>query len=383
MANSTKDGKPAGGGEDWRSTVLRRELARHACGLEWLAAKLEEAGDYPTETAVTFCRIIRLTARLIGSRLDSAPVGKLPYIFTIMRNMGQYLRFVERSRIEQTPWSMIQATEVFLKQHTPKECCFILRPQWAYNYSIKSGFVETLRAYFDSLPEWMPLSEWEQAVGEAAKCRVYCISFPRVERMNVLMHVNWGHEVGHIVASEWLNTELNGRTKFDVLWAKSKTGIERQIRANYESVNRSPQEELLKSFYREQYVAATMKEVQELTQSGFKELISDFIGAHLLGPAALACLGEFSTRYELDANPCDCGRYPPWRMRLRKIAEVVGEDLAENDCCPSGSEHHALVAPYLRFLGKVQLLGSAKSDLPAIESDIRTREAYKVSGLAN
>jgi hypothetical protein len=28
--------------------------------------------------------------------------------------MGEHLRFAERSRIEQTPWSMVQATESFL-----------------------------------------------------------------------------------------------------------------------------------------------------------------------------------------------------------------------------------------------------------------------------
>jgi len=286
--------------------------------------------------------------------------------------MGEHLRFAERSRIEQTPWSMVQATEAFLKQHTPKECCFILRPQWSYNYGIKGAFVETLRACFASLGKWMPLSDWEQAVGESGKCRIYCISFPRVERMNVLMHVNWGHEVGHILATDWLTAE------FDGLWAQAKDVIQHRIKMNYENANRSPQEELLKKIYRDQYVSETMKETMELTRSGFKELISDFVGAHLLGPAALACLGEFSVRFKLDANPCACGRYPPWRMRLRTISEVVTKDLVEEDCFAGNSEYRALILPYVRFLQKVRDLASENDDVLEINADIRTLEAYKV-----
>ena len=108
--NGTPTGEEApDSGGNWRSAVLRRELLRHTCSLEGLAAKLEEAEDYPTETAITFCKLIRLTAQLISSKLDSAPAEKLPYIYTILRSMGEQLRFAERSRIEQTPWSMVQA----------------------------------------------------------------------------------------------------------------------------------------------------------------------------------------------------------------------------------------------------------------------------------
>lgn len=209
-------------------------MLRHARSLEHLAAKLEEVEDYPTETAVAFCKLIRCTAKLVASRLDSAPVGKLPYIALILRHMGEQLRFAERSRIEQTPWSMIQATEAFFKAHTPKECCFIIRPQWSYNYGIRSAFVETLRDCFNSLTEWIQVAEWEQAIGEISKYRIYCISFPRVERMNVLMHVNWGHELGHILASNWLNNQ------FPDLWKKAEDGIRHQIKTNYETAHSTP-----------------------------------------------------------------------------------------------------------------------------------------------
>lgn len=358
--------------EDWRNLILRRELLRHARSLEQLAAKLEEAEDYPTQTAVTFCQLIGRTAGLVASKLDSAPNAKLPFIYVILRSMGEHLRFAERSRIEQTPWSMVQATENFLKQHTPKECCFILRPQWSYNYSIRGAFVETLRECFKSLSEWLPLTDWEQAVGEIGKSRIYCISFPRVERMNVLMHVNWGHEVGHILASDWLDQN------FGNLWASVQGGIKLRIKKNFENANKNPQEELLKNYYMDRYISDTMNETRQFTECGFKELISDFVGAHLLGPAVLACLGVFSVRFRLDQNPSDCGRYPPWRMRLRKVSEVVGTDLNEKYLAVRSSECRKAVLPYVRFLQQVKELGSTESDLTEINADIRTREAYQL-----
>ena len=372
MSSSSKGDQAIDSKGDWRVSILRRELVRHATGLVQLAGKLEEAEDYPTETAVSFCKLIRCTSALVAAKLDSAPLEKLPYINAILRMMGEHLRFAERSRIEQTPWSMIQSTEAFLKQHTPEGCCFILRPQWSYNYSIRGPFVETLRAWFASLGDWMPLSELETALSDVAKSRIYCVSFPRVERMNVLMHVNWGHEVGHILASDWL------QRRFADYWAKKEASIKGRIVRYYDDANLTPQEELLKTIYIDKYVSTAMKETMELTQSGLRELISDFVGAHLLGPASLACLGEYSARYDLDANPLRCGYYPPWRMRLRLIAEVLDADLVEKDVFAGNSECRPIILPYINFLHQVRELGASDKDKIEIGADIRTKEAYNL-----
>jgi len=371
MANTSQGPETPEQEEDWRSTILRRELLRHARSVEQLAARFEEAEDYPTDTAVTFCKLINKTAGLIASRLNSAPVEKLRYIYTVLVSMGQYLRFAERSRIDQTPWSMIQAAEAFLKRHTPEECRFILRPQWSYNYSIRSGFIESLRACFGSLIEWMPLSEWENAIGDIGKYRIYCISFPRVERMNVLMHVSWGHEVGHIHASNWLDT------RFAVLWKNAEDKIKQSLRAHWDEETANSEHGLLRSAYADQYVSGAMKETMEFAQSGLKELISDFVGAHLLGPAALACLGAYSVRSDLDMNPCQCGRYPPWRMRLRKMSEVVAGDLIEEKLFASHAQWRTKILPYVHFLQQVNGLTSSSDDKIEIDADIRTRLAYQ------
>lgn len=354
--------------EEWRGANLRQELRRHAHTLGVLAEKLEEAGDYSTDTALNFCKLIRLTSNFIASKVDSAPVDKLPYIFVILRKMGEYLRFAERSRIEQTPWSMVQATEKFLIKHTPKNCHFIIRPQWSYNYSIRGPFVEEIRAYLASLNQWMPKSEWEQIIGKLSKSQIYCISFPRVERMNVLMHVNWGHEVGHILAADWLAAHFNA------LWQPAENEIKQRITAHL-GKGQSLGKKMLRPIL-DRYVSSYTKETMELTESGFKELICDFIGAHLFGPAALACLGEYSVRFKLDVSPIQCGNYPPWRMRLRKIAEVVADDLVEANLLGSNTDSGATILPYLQFLRQVDALGHKKDDIPVLEEDIRTREAY-------
>lgn len=353
----------------WRLTVLRRELRRHSKALEFLAAELAEAEAYPTETAAKFCTLIKTTAELIASRIDSAPADKLPHIHTLVLTLGEHLRFAERSRIEQTPWSMVQATEAFLVTHSEERCSFIVRPQWSYNYSIKGEFVSAYKGFLEAIDNWITVAEWERAIGKAAQARIYCISFPRVERMNVLMHVNWGHEVGHIHASDWVNAN------FSSAWQAAEPDIKSRIKAHLEKATWSPREDLLKTVYLDQYVAKWTKETMDLARFGLKELISDCVGAHLLGPAALASLSDFSSRFELDANPRACGYYPPWRFRLRKISEALSGDFLRTDLF-QGISRASLMEPYIRFLKKTMDLTVDKSDQAEIESDIRTREAY-------
>jgi hypothetical protein len=265
---------------------------------------------------------------------------------------------------------MVQAAEALLKQHSGERCCFIIRPQWSYNYSIIGEFVGIYRKYFEVMQEWIPGGEWAQRVGEIANDRIYCVSFPRVERMNVLMHANWGHEVGHILARGWLTSS------FEALWQKAEASIKQRIKAQLQKESWSPKEELFKTMYLDHYVATYTKETMDLAKSGFNELLSDSIGAHLVGPAILACMSEFSARFGLDTNPRQCGNYPPWRFRLRKLSEALAPDIGGGSQVTPGDASQQMLAPYVRFLQRVKDITVANNDVNEIESDIRTREAY-------
>jgi hypothetical protein len=165
----------------------------------------------------------------------------------------------------------VQALEGFLQTTVGPEYRFIIRPQWSYNYAIIGDRLAYYRSLFQSLPGWISLDEWHAAIADAASYRIYSISFPRVERMNVLTHANWGHEVGHILISEWMADH------FDALWQSGAHGIETAIRDYLESNSGAPK------LLVDQFVATFMNDTLSLTRKSLKELISDAIGAHLLG----------------------------------------------------------------------------------------------------
>lgn len=204
--------------DSWRENILRYQLRVKADTTKRLATKLEHLGDFPSETPTNLSQLIRNSADLIGRHLDTTPADQLMNVNLLLCSIGEHLRFIERSRVPNTPWSMIQATEQFLKKQAGSSTDFIIRPQWSYNYSLTGDFVEVYRTNIQALT-WIPTASWEALIGTLAQHKIYCIGFPRIERLNCLLHANWGHEIGHIVAKEWIDNN------FDQLWQSQKTQI--------------------------------------------------------------------------------------------------------------------------------------------------------------
>jgi hypothetical protein len=353
------------GNTEWRNVTLRRELRRQAESVERLAKQLEQAEDFPTSTASEFCQLIKGTAQFLKGKISIAPSEKLAHLQGILIEIGQHLRYPERSRIEHTPWSMAQATEIFLQSQVGSDSCFIIRPQWDYNYGIRGEFLSNYRTKLSSLGDWCPIDEWNQILGTIAQKQFYTISFPRVERLNILMHVNWGHEVGHILASRWMSSNFNA------IWKSEEREVEQRIRRELEKTILPTQDDLLRTLMVTQATAGYTRTTLELAISGLKELISDTVGAHFFGPAALASLTEFSVRFGLDVNPLQCGNYPPWRYRIRLVSQAIQEDL-------SGIDYPDQLRAYINALEAAKELGASFEDENAINADIRTLEAYGV-----
>ena len=349
-----------------REQIQRAELRRHARSVAHLAATLTQAEDFPTPTARDFCTIIQKSAELIAAHVTDAPRHRLPYIHVILAELGEDLRFAERSRIEHTPWSLVQATESLLQAHVGKNYRFIIRPQWSYNYGIVGDLVAHYRTRFAALPDWLPIDKWEASIAEFAEQRIFSISFPRVEKMNVLTHAIWGHEVGHILASEWLISQ------FTAVWEDGEAAIKAAVS---EYVTADPPEGLgTPSFLADAAVALFMEQTLTLARNSLKELISDAVGAHLFGPAALASMAEFSSRFDLDANPTECGGYPPWRYRLREVSTHVVPNLL----AAVQPDWHVASTTFVEWLGEWHKLGADDADRVKIESDVRSRMAYQL-----
>jgi len=345
-----------------------------------LAQSLEDGGGFATVTPKALCRLIRHTANVLDRSLADTPHDQLANVNYFLCSIAQHLRFVERSRTVNTPWSMIQATEHFLRQQVGANSRFIIRPQWAHNYSLTGEFVEAYRTEIASMA-WIDPKAWEESSAERpVDERVYCIAFPRVERLNALLHANWGHELGHIVAARW----IHGR--FGQLWNGEEPDMKARIRQTVEQgLGASMNQALFKDLIINQYVSEYTDSAMELARDGLTELICDAIGVHLLGPSALAACLEFSAGFSLDENPLRCDRYPPWRYRLRLMLEACqeNEDFLEEEATtsPKAAVYPGeTVAPFWEWLREAKRLVTQTPDLQMLHRDgmdnVSVREAY-------
>src|SRR4030042_326031 len=112
----SQDGSSSLCEDQWRGEILLRQLRLQCNVVAHLAQSLEHAGDFPTSTPKALCRLIRHTANTLERNLANTPCDQLANVNHFLCSIAQHLRFVERSRTVNTPWSMIQATEHFLKQ---------------------------------------------------------------------------------------------------------------------------------------------------------------------------------------------------------------------------------------------------------------------------
>jgi len=361
--------------ERWRDDILRRQVQLRCHVIRNLAWNLENGGDFPTPTPQKLCALIRHTVDVLEAHLQETPRDQLANVSFFLCSTAKHLRYVERSRIAHTPWSMIQATEYFLKKQVGNNCHFIIRPQWSYNYSLLGEFVEYHRTSIQSM-EWLPFSKWEEGLAHIslADDRIYCIAFPRIERLNALLHANWGHELGHIVAARWIHAN------FDQIWSAAEDGVKTRIGdAVRNTLPASIEQELFKDLIIEQSISDMANTTMEAARHGLTELICDAIGVHLLGPAALAACLEFSAGLSLDENPLQCRNYPPWRYRLRLMLRACDEDLKRKNIQVDGQEHDYpgdLLGPFCEWLTEARQLITDAADEPAWRQGIVVREAY-------
>jgi hypothetical protein len=340
--------------DEWHASVLRSELAQNACSIKELAGILAAGESYPTEAPTLLCGHIATAAGVVEDYVAGAPTDQLPFANQFLCTITEHLRYVERARTPQTPWSMVEASETLLRKYVGADARFILRPQWAYNYKIAGDLIQTYREELAEL-DWIPEKAWERIRNEAA--RVYCISFPRVERLNALLHANWGHEVGHIVAHRWI--EKN----FASFWSPTEARLREELRANASARGRPApkRDEKQLDMMEDQRISKILKTAMQVAQRALYELIADAVGVHILGPAALAAAAEVAARFGLDREPLETtGLYPSWRYRLKRMFGYCEADLAAvNTLCAANTEVERRLRPFLQWVDDIKATSNA------------------------
>ena len=293
----------------------RAVLLRHASALRETATELMDRDDFATSTPVALARLLGAAASAIEALLRSGAIREtlFPHAQEVLEHIGDHMRYVERSRIEHTPWSMIQALERFVHESAGPDVDFVIRPRWSYMYGVEGDFV---RYYRDRLfAGWASEPAVLEAFAESER-RLFVLSFPRSERTNALLHANFAHEMGHSVADQWRSAH------FQEFWVPVEKALRVKLADQYK-----PQENQGQLFAKEQWLAERTREAQRIADRALVELIADQVGYQLLGPASLFAAAEFASRESLDSPPGDAGHYPPWRYRLRMLHERLVADL--------------------------------------------------------
>jgi len=350
----------------WIEKIRRKELTRCAVALHKLAVNIQLTEDYITKTPAILAKLISKIATILAHKIPAeVPTSQLEQVNTFLGVITSHLRYVERARVTQIPWSIVQPAEKLLRLATDPKSLFIIRPTWAYNYSLTGEFWASYRHYLSNCA-WFPLDKLRKEVDLSDDQKIYCLSFPRIERSNCLLHANWGHEVGHILAKRWVDTE------FGDAWAASEALIRNHIE---DVVRRKPPpiEPLFKDMAIKSIVAQDMKATLKVAQQGLIELLCDRVGVHLLGPSALASAIEFAARFALDVSPLQAEDYPPWRYRVRKMVEFCEPDL---DRHPGTGYPNSTLEPFFDWLGIGRRLAASSSDLDVLKANIVTDEAY-------
>lgn len=352
---------------DWHEKIRRRELVRCLSTLAQLAKNIQLGEDFANAAPDALARLIGDTAELLTQNLETnAPASDLRQINEVLGKMTSHLRYAERARVSQTPWSIVQSVERLLKLAADSKGTFIIRPTWAYNYSIIGEFISAYREFLENW-SWFPLDEWETKVNPNGDEAIYCISFPRIERMNCLLHANWGHEVGHILATRWVSTD------FGAAWAANEPKVKERIEAFVQQTS-LPILPLFKERVIQEVVAGQLRDTMEAAKQGLIELLCDQIGVHILGPSAFAAAVEYAALFSMDVSPLVASNYPPWRYRLRKMIQYCDEDLHDH----SGIGYPAPeLKAFVEWLKTGQQLTKALGDHQVIESNIVTQVAYE------
>lgn len=229
--------------------------------------------------------------------------GDIVFSVLLIKTLGARLRYIEGASVERTPWSMVHAMEQ-LAEGLLEDVSLIIRPQWHYNYGgvdvITEWKSEVNAAFEGSLDEVLSAEEWKGIYDELPE-RFYVLSFPGLERDNALLHVNLGHEIGHIVIEKFLSDD-------EPRWSERfRKRVDEILVDDYEDQTK-----------RDLAIGERVKRIQLIRRRALEEIISDYFSIYLFGPAALFALHEVAIFAEsLDKVSPRLQWYPPWRLRLR------------------------------------------------------------------
>jgi len=235
----------------------------------------------------------------------------------IIKELGSHVRYIDGAQTQKLPWSLIRPIEKIIRKLLP-DAEIMLRPQWNYNYTIyTNNLYEDYLYYLSGYQNLFPAVNFSEILAPISKS-FYVVSFPSIERKNILLHCLLGHEIGHLLSKNYFTKEREE----DLL----KSIRDRVVAIAEDLIKRELPPPLIIPQITQQYAQNTIKRTVFIWKRGLEEILADTIGSLIFGPAVLFSTLEFSLQNTdgLDTIPSeDNNYYPPWRTRLRNMVQVI------------------------------------------------------------
>lgn len=300
---------------------------------------------------------------------------RLKDIDRYIRGVSSHLSYIDGATTQNLPWSIIRPFNKLINKFIPNTT-IMFGPQWEYNYTVitddlRDVYRRVLARYENVIPNG---HEELEGVFEYMEGPFHIISFPFLERKNVLLHSLICHEIGHLISEDFI-----AERKPEFL----PNNVNRII--NSIVLDDLPEDNLFSPIIKEQRKQIACNNAFKAWEHGLRELLADIIGAILFGPALLFSLFEFSLNDKLDFIPnATNGFYPPWRMRIRTVFKIIEEshenselhktffpleftDSSLNDVCKSINDRYNLIKE----------ISSSDSDIENLQSDKPISIAYE------
>src|SRR6266516_7173386 len=178
-------------------------------------AHLFEHADFASPNPSLLAKlIIRISAEVASELVrlrnlyNSDPSNILRQIRLLdnfIKELATHLRYVDGARTINVPWSLPKPLEVLVSRFIPNRTV-MLRPQWKYNYTISIGDLGA--SYRQQRKSILPATTLDAIFADFPN-GFHILSFPTIERQSALLHSDLAHELGHLLADQYLTQESN------------------------------------------------------------------------------------------------------------------------------------------------------------------------------
>lgn len=317
----------------------------------------------------------KLEGEYVESPTDVERDIKLTILF--LCEIASHLRFVDAAAVKKTPQRMILPLEKLVQKILPIK--IITRSQWHYNYGL---WPEIDKEYFEALEYKLgykhPLGKvelekiFEGYIDEKGRGKLYVMSFPAFEQENLLLHANFGHEIGHRFAKEFLELE-----KKDESYLR---GIITGVLEHLEILKIQDMHEMWRqTFTKMDEIKKQANSIRAIRSRGLEEIISDLASLYIFGSASIFASEEYSQIFEsIDRVSSPPDYYPPWRFRLRVMLVEAEPQIRELLMYKSENPiHRKIIKGLSRKVDSLVKLVSEEKDNEEINRDFERRTAYE------